>query len=90
LDGVARNHIRSKGYGSYFGHGLGHGIGLQIHEYPRVSTQSTHTLQSGNVITIEPGIYVPKEFGIRIEDDIVIQDEICNVLTNSPKELIVL
>jgi Xaa-Pro aminopeptidase len=89
LDGVARSHIRSKGYGGYFGHGLGHGIGLQIHEYPRVSTQSTHTLHTGNVITIEPGIYVPKEFGVRIEDDIVIQDETCNVLTKSSKELIV-
>lgn len=89
LDGVARNHIRLQGYGGYFGHGLGHGIGLQIHEYPRVSTQSTHTLHTGNVITIEPGIYVPKKFGIRIEDDIVIDDRACTVLTKAPKELIV-
>ena len=89
VDGVARGYIRSKGYGGYFGHGLGHGIGLQIHEYPRVSAQSTHTLRTGNVITIEPGIYVPKELGVRIEDDVVIQDGGCNVLTKSPKELII-
>ncbi len=89
LDGVARGHIRSKGYGKYFGHGLGHGIGLQIHEFPRVSARSAHTLRSGNVITVEPGIYLPGKFGVRIEDDVVIREGMCEVLTKAPKSLIV-
>lgn len=89
LDNVARSHIASKGYGKYFGHGLGHGIGLRIHEFPRVSSRSTHTLQSGNVITIEPGIYLPGLFGVRIEDDIVVRNGQCEVLTQSPKTLLV-
>jgi Xaa-Pro aminopeptidase len=89
LDGISRDYIRSKGYGKHFGHGLGHGIGLQIHEFPRVSARSTHTLRSGNVITVEPGIYLPGKFGVRIEDDIVIRDGTCDVLTKSPTSMIV-
>ena len=89
LDRIARSHIHSKGYGKYFGHGLGHGIGLQIHEFPRVSARSTHTLQTGNVITVEPGIYLPGKFGVRIEDDIVIRDGRCDVLTAAPKSLMI-
>lgn len=89
LDGVARSYIRSQGYGDNFGHGLGHGIGLQIHEYPRVSARSTHVLRAGNVLTIEPGIYIPNKFGVRIEDDVVIRDGTCSVLTTSTKELII-
>ncbi|MGA7160336.1 MAG: aminopeptidase P family protein [Bacteroidota bacterium] len=89
IDGVARGFISSKGYGKYFGHGLGHGIGLQIHEFPRISARSMHTLQSGNVVTVEPGIYLPQKFGIRIEDDIVIRDGTCDVLTRASKALIV-
>ncbi len=90
LDGVARNYIRSRGYGKYFGHGLGHGIGLEIHEAPRVSARSIHTLRDGNVVTVEPGIYLPGKFGVRIEDDIVIRDGGCEVLTTAPKTLLVL
>ena len=90
LDAVARRFIRTRGYGKYFGHGLGHGIGLEIHEAPRVSARSLHSLRDGNVVTIEPGIYLPGKFGIRIEDDIVIRDRGCEVLTTAPRELIVL
>ncbi len=90
LDAVARNHIRQHGYDKYFRHSLGHGIGLQIHEQPRISVQSTATLETGNVITIEPGVYIPNYGGVRIEDDVVIVDGSCEVLNRSSKELIVL
>jgi Xaa-Pro aminopeptidase len=90
LDSIARTFIKKKGYGKFFGHGLGHGIGLQIHESPRVFAKSKHTLRAGNVITIEPGIYLPGKCGVRIEDDVVIRDGTCEVITSSPKELIVL
>jgi len=88
LDAVARSFISDAGYGEYFGHGLGHGIGLEIHEGPRVSFASTSTLAAGNVVTIEPGIYVPSIGGVRIEDDVVITKTGCTLLTHSPKELI--
>jgi Xaa-Pro aminopeptidase len=90
LDHVARSFIHANGYGKYFGHGLGHGIGLQIHEFPRVSSRSTHTLRAGNVITVEPGIYLPGKFGVRIEDDIVVRKGRCRVLTKAPKSMIIL
>jgi Xaa-Pro aminopeptidase len=72
LDGVARNYIDGKGLGKYFRHGLGHGIGLRIHELPRISRISDDVLEEGNVITIEPGIYVPRLGGVRIEDDFLV------------------
>lgn len=90
LDRVARSYIRSRGYGRYFGHGLGHGIGLEIHEFPRISARSVHTLRNGNVVTVEPGIYLPGKFGVRIEDDIVVRNGECEVLTTAPKMLMVL
>ncbi|MEK6756961.1 MAG: Xaa-Pro peptidase family protein [Bacteroidota bacterium] len=90
LDGVARSHIRKKGYGKYFSHSLGHGLGLQVHEAPRISSLSKDVLQDGNVVTIEPGIYVPGVGGVRIEDDVVIRDNHPEVLTKSPKELLIL
>jgi Xaa-Pro aminopeptidase len=90
LDAVARNYIKDKGYSRYFRHSLGHGIGLQIHEAPRISVLSTATLRTGNVITIEPGIYIPGVGGVRIEDDIVIRNGRCEVLNRSAKDLIVL
>jgi Xaa-Pro aminopeptidase len=89
LDRVARSYIHANGFGKCFGHGLGHGIGLQIHEFPRVSARSTHTLRTGNVITVEPGIYIPGKFGVRIEDDIVIREGGCDVLTKAPKSMII-
>jgi Xaa-Pro aminopeptidase len=90
LDAVARDYITRQGYGKYFRHSLGHGLGLQIHEQPRISAQSRAVLQVGNVITIEPGIYIPSFGGVRIEDDIVITEGHCEVLNHSPKEFIIL
>lgn len=90
LDAVARSYIRKMGYGSSFPHSLGHGLGMQIHEPPRISSLSTARLRSGNVITIEPGIYIPNRGGIRIEDDILIRNGSCEVLTRAPKELVIL
>lgn len=89
LDAVARKHITKAGFGRYFMHSLGHGLGLQVHEAPKVSALSKDVLQSGNVITIEPGIYVPSVGGVRIEDDVVIRNGSCEVLTTATKELIV-
>lgn len=87
LDKIARSVISSKGYGAYFGHSLGHGVGLEIHELPRVALKSKETLTEGNVITIEPGIYMPKKFGVRIEDTVVVHTHGCDRLTHSPKTL---
>ena len=90
LDAVARRYIRDQGYDKYYRHSLGHGIGLQIHEAPRISVLSPSVLSTGNVVTIEPGIYIPHVGGVRIEDDVVITNGSCEVLTQSPKNLIVL
>ncbi len=72
VDAASRNYIDKKGYGKYFAHGLGHGVGLRIHELPRISKISEDILEEGNVITIEPGIYIPSLGGIRIEDDFLV------------------
>lgn len=90
LDAVARTWIKKAGFGRYFTHSLGHGLGLQVHEGPRVSAKSLDTLQAGNVITVEPGVYVPGVGGVRIEDDIVIRNGSAETLTISPRELIIL
>jgi Xaa-Pro aminopeptidase len=90
LDGVARSYIRKKGFGRYFSHSLGHGLGLQVHEAPRISSLSKDVLLDGNVVTIEPGIYIPEFGGIRIEDDIVIRNTHPEVLSRSPRELLIL
>ena len=90
VDRIARDHIASAGYGKYFQHSLGHGIGLQIHEHPRLSVQSKGMLEAGNVITIEPGIYLPDTGGVRIEDDLVVTPSGHEILNASPKELIML
>ena len=90
LDAIARDVIKIGGYAEYFQHSLGHGLGLQIHEAPRIGKQSKATLESGNVVTIEPGIYLPNIGGARIEDVVVVADGHCDVLTRSPKELIIL
>jgi len=90
LDEVARGYIREKGYGDYFGHGLGHGVGLEIHEMPTLSTRSSTLLDDGMVITIEPGIYIPGFGGVRIEDTVVVTGNGCDVLTSADKRLLIL
>jgi Xaa-Pro aminopeptidase len=87
-DAIARDIIAEAGYGENFGHGLGHGVGLEVHEAPRLSTESTDTLEAGNVVTIEPGIYLPGLGGVRIEDLAVVRDGGVELLTGFPKELI--
>jgi Xaa-Pro aminopeptidase len=87
-DAVARDVIEAAGFGGNFGHGLGHGVGLQVHEAPRLSTESTDTLEAGNVVTIEPGIYLPGVGGVRIEDLAVVREDGLELLTSFPKELI--
>ncbi len=90
LDAVARGCIRRRGFARYFIHSLGHGLGLRVHERPRVSALSPEVLRPGSVITIEPGIYIPGSGGVRIEDDVLLGGTGCRVLTRSPRELIVL
>jgi Xaa-Pro aminopeptidase len=90
LDAVARDYIRECGYGDYFGHGLGHGVGLEIHEKPTISPRSDMLIEEGMVFTIEPGIYIPGFGGVRIEDTVVALADGCRLLTQVPKELMIL
>ena len=90
IDKVARDIIEEAGYGANFGHGLGHSVGLEIHENPRLSRKDETVLKPGMVVTVEPGIYIPDWGGIRIEDIVVVTDDGCQILTESPKELLVL
>jgi Xaa-Pro aminopeptidase len=87
-DAAAREVIAEAGHGDHFGHGLGHGVGMEIHEGPRLSQRSDAVLADGNVVTVEPGVYLPGEFGVRIEDLVVVNDGGCDILTSLPKELI--
>jgi Xaa-Pro aminopeptidase len=87
VDAEAREAIDAAGHGEHFGHGLGHGVGLEVHEAPRLSKQSEDTLISGDVVTVEPGVYVPGEFGVRIEDLVAVTDEGHRNLSGLPKEL---
>lgn len=87
-DALTRDHIKENGYGAYFGHATGHGLGLDVHELPGLSFRSEKVLQPGMVVTVEPGIYVPNVGGCRIEDDILILDEGNECLTSATKELI--
>ncbi|MHB8899759.1 MAG: M24 family metallopeptidase [Thermoguttaceae bacterium] len=87
IDAIARGVIAEAGYGRFFGHGLGHGIGLDIHELPRLATTSTSVLKPGMVTTVEPGIYIPGWGGVRIEDDVLVTRDGHQVLTSVPKTL---
>ena len=89
-DQAARRIIEDAGYGAYFGHGFGHGVGLEIHEGPVESPASGDMLAAGNVVTAEPGIYLPGNFGVRIEDMLYITEDGCENLTKTPKDLIIL
>jgi Xaa-Pro aminopeptidase len=87
IDKVARQFIEKKGYGEYFTHGLGHGFGLEVHEYPTLSTLSEDILEEGQVVTIEPGIYIPGFGGIRIEEDILITRHGYQLLSRYPRDI---
>jgi Xaa-Pro aminopeptidase len=90
VDAVARNIIKKAGYGEFFGHGLGHAVGLSVHEGPNLNMREERTLKPGMIITIEPGIYIPDWGGVRIEDMVLITEQGCEVLTRSPKGLTVI
>lgn len=90
-DAAARRVIERAGYGEYFGHATGHGVGVQIHEQPRLSSAAEEErLQVGNVVTVEPGIYLEGRFGVRIEDMVLIEQNGCRNLTKTPKELLLI
>jgi len=90
VDAIARNYIRGCGYGDYFGHGLGHGVGLAVHEEPGVNGENKGVVEEGMVFTIEPGIYIPDWGGVRLEDMVLVTAGGAEILTYLPKELIVL
>ena len=88
-DAVAREPIEAAGHGEHFGHGLGHGVGLEVHEAPRLSQRRTRRSRSGDVVTVEPGVYLPGRFGVRIEDLVMVTDDGCRNLSTFPKDLLV-
>ncbi|HYP56065.1 MAG TPA: aminopeptidase P family protein [Solirubrobacterales bacterium] len=87
LDAIAREPIAAAGHGERFGHGLGHGVGLEVHEAPRLSPRSEDVLEPGEVVTVEPGVYLPGELGVRIEDLVVVEAEGFRSLSGLGKEL---
>ena len=87
VDAVARSIIDAAGHAEHFGHGLGHGVGLDVHEGPRLSKQGETALAAGMVVTVEPGVYVPGAVGVRIEDLVIVTDEGAEVVSSLPKEL---
>ena len=90
IDGTARKVIEQAGYGDYFGHSFGHGVGVEIHESPNASPANDKPMAAGSVISAEPGIYLPGRFGVRIEDVIVLTEDGCRNITRAPKELLCL
>jgi Xaa-Pro aminopeptidase len=90
VDAVARAIIDSAGHAEHFGHGLGHGVGLEVHEGPRLSKQGEDALAAGNVVTVEPGVYVPGAVGVRIEDLVIVTEDGGEVVSSLPKELAVI
>ncbi len=90
LDAAARELIKKAGYGRYFGHSLGHGLGLDVHSEPRIATEIDHVIPEYAVITIEPGIYVPEFGGVRIEDDVLVRENHGELLTHSTQDLVII
>ena len=90
VDALARDIIDKAGYGEHFGHGLGHGVGIEVHESPRLNSESEAVLEPGMVVTVEPGIYLPGQGGVRIEDLVVVTEQGCHIITSTPKDLKVL
>ncbi|KAF1086548.1 putative peptidase [Sporotomaculum syntrophicum] len=89
VDKAAREIITAHGYGEYFGHGTGHGVGLAVHEGPSLSARDDTVLQAGMVVTVEPGIYLPGRGGVRIEDSVLVEQNGCRLLTGSPKDRLI-
>ena len=87
VDAEARSVIEQAGFGRFFDHGLGHGLGMDIHEAPRLRKESETILQPGMIVTVEPGIYLPDWGGVRIEDDVLVTSDGCEVLTHLPRTL---
>jgi Xaa-Pro aminopeptidase len=87
VDAVARELIAEGGHGDHFGHGLGHGVGLEVHEAPRLSVTGSDPLAAGQVVTVEPGVYVPGLGGVRIEDLVAVTEDGHDVLSGLPKAL---
>nr|HRD14335.1 M24 family metallopeptidase [Mycobacterium sp.] len=90
VDAAAREVIAAAGHADHFGHGLGHGVGLQIHEAPGINSTAAGTLLAGSVVTVEPGVYLPGRGGVRIEDTLVVGERGPELLTRFPKELAIL
>ena len=82
--------IEDAGYGAYFGHGLGHSLGIEIHEDPRFSPACKEVIGAGAALSVEPGIYLPGKFGVRIEDVVILKEGGCEDITLAPKNLIIL
>ncbi|GAJ05933.1 unnamed protein product [marine sediment metagenome] len=90
VDRIVRDHIEGAGFGKHFSHGTGHGVGLDVHEAPRLFTKADGSLEAGMVVTIEPGVYIPDLWGVRIEDMVLVKEDGCEVLTRIPKDLRIL
>ncbi len=90
LDAVSRKVIADEGYGRFFGHSLGHGVGMEIHESPYASPSVNNIINEDSVVTVEPGIYLEGKFGVRIEDFVIVTKDGCINMTEAPKELVCL
>ena len=90
IDRIAREFLEEAGLGAHFSHGTGHGVGLDVHEAPRLAAGREEILRAGMVVTVEPGVYLPGLWGIRIEDTVLVREEGCEILTQTSKELTIL